>query len=63
MWTKRPKFFFGCFTSTTSFTFTSMPFPGKLMNETLENGKKTNFGPNLSPFGPYLSPQFLATSS
>ena len=29
-----------------------MWFPGKLKNQTRENGKKTNFVPNAGPFGP-----------
>ena len=38
-----------------------MQFPGKLTNQTLENGKKkTNFGPNFSPFGQDLgSPNYF----
>ena len=31
-----------------------MQFPGKLMNQTSENGKKRNFGPDFGPFGPNL---------
>ena len=31
-----------------------MKFPGKLMNQTSENGKKTNFRPD---FGPNLGPK------
>ena len=27
------------------------------MNQTRENGKKTNFGPNFDPFGPNLCPE------
>ena len=27
-----------------------MQFQGKLMNQTLENGKKTSFGPDFGPF-------------
>ena len=33
-----------------------MQFPGKLTNQTSENGKEPNFGPNFSPFGPNLLP-------
>ena len=33
-----------------------MQFKGKLMNQTLENDKKTNFGPKFDLFGPNLSP-------
>ena len=29
-----------------------MQFKGKLMNQTLENDKKTNFGPKFDLFGP-----------
>ena len=28
---------------------------GKLINQSWENGKKTNFGPNFGPFGPNLT--------
>ena len=31
-----------------------MQFKGKLMNQTLENDKKTNFGPKFDLFGPNL---------
>ena len=33
-----------------------MQFIEKLMNQTWENGKKINFGPNFDLFGPHLSP-------
>ena len=36
-----------------------MEFQGKLMNQTWENSKKTNFGPDLGPFDPNLKHQFL----
>ena len=29
-----------------------MQFPGKLINQTWENGKETSFGPDFHPFGP-----------
>ena len=29
-----------------------MRFPGKLTNQTAENGEKPNFGPDFDPFGP-----------
>ena len=29
-----------------------MQFQGKLINQTLENGKKTSFRPDFGPFGP-----------
>ena len=32
-------------------------FKGKLMNETWENGKKRNFGPDFDPFASIFSPQ------
>ena len=31
-----------------------MQFKGKLMNQTWENGKKANFGPDFGLFGPSL---------
>ena len=34
-----------------------MHFKGKLKNETWENGKKPNSGPDFSLFGPNLGPQ------
>ena len=33
-----------------------MQFKGKLMNQTLENDKKTNFGPKFDLFGPNVHP-------
>ena len=33
-----------------------MQFLGKLMNQTSENGKKPNFGPDFGLFGPKLGP-------
>ena len=36
-----------------------MKFKGKLMNQTSENGKKTNFGPNIGLFGPNLVINFF----
>ena len=36
-----------------------MQFKEKLMNQTWENGKKTNFRPDLGFFGPNLGPQFF----
>ena len=46
----------------------SMQFPGKLMNQILENSPKTNFGPDFDLFGPNLGPKnvlvgFTSTSS
>ena len=32
-------------------SYHSMQFQGKLMNQTLENGKKTSFRHNFGPFG------------
>ena len=32
-------------------------FKGKVMNQTRENDKKTNFGPDFASFGPNLGPQ------
>ena len=45
-----------------------MQYLGKLMNQTWENGKKINFGPNFGLFGPKLGLQiffagFTSTSS
>ena len=34
-----------------------MEFQGKLMNQSLENGEKSNFGPDFGSFGPNLGPQ------
>ena len=34
-----------------------MQYPAKLMNQTWENGKKPNFGPNFGLFGSNLGPQ------
>ena len=34
-----------------------MQFPGKLMKQTWENGKKFKFGPDFGPFGPNLGSQ------
>ena len=34
-----------------------MQFRGKLINQTWENGKKPNFGPEFGPFWPKFSPQ------
>ena len=31
-----------------------MEFKGKLMNQTWENSKKPNFGPNFGPFRPHI---------
>ena len=36
-----------------------MSFQAKLMNQTWENGKKTSFGTDFGPFGPYLGPKFF----
>ena len=33
-----------------------MQFKGKLMNQTLENGRKPNFGPNFGPLDTNLPP-------
>ena len=33
-----------------------MQFKGKLMNQILENDKKTNFGPKFDLFGPNVHP-------
>ena len=45
-----------------------MQFKGKLMNQTWENGKNPNFGPDFGLFGPNLGPPnlfvgFTSTSS
>ena len=45
-----------------------MQFPGKLMNQILENSTITNFGPDFDLFGPNLGPKnvlvgFTSTSS
>ena len=37
-----------------------MQFQGKIMNQTWENGKKTNFGPNFDSFGPNLGYNFFS---
>ena len=34
-----------------------MQFPGKLTNQTSENGQKPDFGPNFDPFGSNLGPK------
>ena len=34
-----------------------MQFQGKLMSQSLENGKKPRFGPDFGPFGPNLAPK------
>ena len=34
-----------------------MQFKGKLINQTKENGKKPNFGPDFGPFWPKFSAQ------
>ena len=36
-----------------------MQFPGKLMDLTLKNDKKTNSGPDFGPFGPNLGHQIF----
>ena len=36
-----------------------MQFQGKIMNQRLENGKKTSFGPNFDRFVPNSGRQFL----
>ena len=36
-----------------------MQFPGKLTNQTFENGEKPYFGPNFGPFDPNLALQFF----
>ena len=36
-----------------------MQFKGKLMNQTSENGEKSNFGPNFGSFGPNFAPKFF----
>ena len=40
-------------------SYHSMQFKGKLMNQTLENGKKASFGANFDPFWPKFGPQKL----
>ena len=40
-----------------------MEFRWKLMNQTGENGKKPNFGPNFGLFGPNLGPKFFFVCS
>ena len=35
---------------------------GKLMNQSLENSKKPNIGPDFGPFGGNLGPQFFFVS-
>ena len=45
-----------------------MQFPGKLMNQILENSTKTNIGPDFDLIGPNLCPKnflvgFTSTSS
>ena len=36
-----------------------MQFKEKLMNQTWENGEKTNFGPNFGVFDPNLGPKIF----
>ena len=36
-----------------------MQFEGKLLNQTLKNGKKPNSGPDFGPLGPNVGPQNL----
>ena len=37
-------------------SYHSVQFKGKLLNQTLDNGKKTNFGPNFGQSDPNLGP-------
>ena len=40
-------------------SYQRMQFPGNLMIETLENGEKPHFGPDLGPLGPNSCREFF----